>query len=188
MFGKVKQILSFIRHPPCYYYILKMKIIGSMMEMLVQNVGSSSGSSVVTHFKCRNCYWYIFIDKRIKLVSFIIAHLHITFDVSFHIVKMFFELHLTFIADSLKNESYSPICFYMLARQTSFKFFSRIKTEKLAHTFNSSFRYIDHVLSLSNSRFGDYLYWSIQMSLNLIILKSLLLTLTLTLKSTTEDD
>jgi hypothetical protein len=29
---------------------------------------------------------------------------------------------------------------------------------KLAHTFNYSYRYIDNVLSLNNSRFGDYLH------------------------------
>ena len=29
---------------------------------------------------------------------------------------------------------------------------------KLAHTFNYSYRYIDNVLSLSNSLFGDYLH------------------------------
>jgi len=48
----------------------------------------------------------------------------------------------------------SPICFDMLIRRTSFKIFSR----KLAQTFNSSFHYIDDVLSLNNSRFGDYLH------------------------------
>ena len=32
------------------------------------------------------------------------------------------------------------------------------KNGKLAHTFNSSFRYIDDVLSLNNSRFSDYLH------------------------------
>jgi len=32
------------------------------------------------------------------------------------------------------------------------------KDRKLAHIFNSSFRYIDDVLSLNNSRFGDYLH------------------------------
>ena len=30
------------------------------------------------------------------------------------------------------------------------------KDRKSAQTFNSSFRYIDDVLSLNNSRFGDY--------------------------------
>ena len=33
----------------------------------------------------------------------------------------------------------------------------RNKDRKLAQTFNSSFRYIADVLSLNNSRFGDYL-------------------------------
>ena len=32
------------------------------------------------------------------------------------------------------------------------------KDRKLAQTFNSSFRYIDDVLSLNNCRFGDYLH------------------------------
>ena len=32
------------------------------------------------------------------------------------------------------------------------------KDRKLAQNFNSSFRYIDDVLSVSNSRFGDYLH------------------------------
>jgi hypothetical protein len=32
------------------------------------------------------------------------------------------------------------------------------KDRKLAKTFNSGFRYIDDVLSLNNSRFGDYLH------------------------------
>jgi hypothetical protein len=45
-------------------------------------------------------------------------------------------------------------------RQTSFKGFSRIKIEnrKLAQTFKSSIFYIADVLSLNNSRFGDYLH------------------------------
>jgi len=32
------------------------------------------------------------------------------------------------------------------------------KERKLVHTFNSSFRYIDNVMSLNNYRFGDYLH------------------------------
>ena len=32
------------------------------------------------------------------------------------------------------------------------------KDRKLSQTFNSSFRYIDDVLWLNNSQFGDYLY------------------------------
>ena len=32
------------------------------------------------------------------------------------------------------------------------------KERKLDQTFNSNFRYIDDVLSLNNSRFGDYLH------------------------------
>ncbi len=36
--------------------------------------------------------------------------------------------------------------------------FLKHKDRKLAQNFNSSFRYIDDVLSVSNSRFGDYLH------------------------------
>jgi hypothetical protein len=39
------------------------------------------------------------------------------------------------------------------------------KDKKLAHTFYSSFRCIDDVLSLNNSRFGDYyLYLSTELT------------------------
>jgi hypothetical protein len=61
----------------------------------------------------------------------------------------------------------------------------------LAQTFNSIFRYIDDVLSLSNSRFCDYLHriYAINLRLRiLLILKSLLLTLTFILTSTKEED
>jgi hypothetical protein len=34
----------------------------------------------------------------------------------------------------------------------------KYKDRELAQTFNSSFRYIDNVLSLNNARFGDYLH------------------------------
>jgi len=67
----------------------------------------------------------------------------------------------------------------------------KYKDRKLAQTFNSSFRYIDDVLPLNNSRFGDYLHRIYPMSLKLrilLILKSMLLTLNLTLKSTMEED
>ena len=33
-----------------------------------------------------------------------------------------------------------------------------LKQKQLAHSFNFSFRYIDDVLSLNNSRFGDFLH------------------------------
>jgi hypothetical protein len=36
--------------------------------------------------------------------------------------------------------------------------FLKNKDRKLAHTFNSIFRYTDDVLSLNNSQFGDYLH------------------------------
>ena len=65
------------------------------------------------------------------------------------------------------------------------------KDRKLVQTFNSSFRYIDDVLSLNYSRLVITYIVSIQMSLKLRILqtlKILLLTFTFTLKSTTEKD
>jgi hypothetical protein len=45
----------------------------------------------------------------------------------------------------------------MLIKHTSFKGFSRIKVNNIAQAFHSNFRYIDDVLSLNNSWFGDYL-------------------------------
>jgi hypothetical protein len=41
-------------------------------------------------------------------------------------------------------------------RQTSYKGFSRKNEKKLARSFNFTFRYIDDVLSLNNSRLGDF--------------------------------
>ena len=41
-------------------------------------------------------------------------------------------------------------------RQTSYRGFSRKNEKKLARSFNFTFRYIDDVLSLNNSRFGDF--------------------------------
>jgi hypothetical protein len=60
------------------------------------------------------------------------------------------------------------------------------KDRKLAHIFNSTLLYKDDVLSLSNSRFGDYLHYIYAMSLELMmlrILNALLLIFTFTLKS-----
>ena len=62
--------------------------------------------------------------------------------------------------------------------------FLKNKDRTLAQAFNSIFCYIDDVLSLSNSRFGDHLHRIYAMSLKLrilLILKSLFLTLTFTL-------
>jgi len=59
------------------------------------------------------------------------------------------------------------------------------KDRILVQTFNSSFRYIEDVLSLNNSRFGDYIHHIYPSEL---ILKSLLPTLIFTLKSTMEED
>jgi hypothetical protein len=41
-------------------------------------------------------------------------------------------------------------------RQTSCRGLSRKNEKKLARSFNFKFRYIDDVLSLNNSRFGDF--------------------------------
>jgi hypothetical protein len=41
-------------------------------------------------------------------------------------------------------------------RQTSYRAFWRKTKKKLARSFNFTFRYIDDVLSLNNSRFGDF--------------------------------
>jgi hypothetical protein len=70
-------------------------------------------------------------------------------------------------------------------RQTSSKGQGN-KDKKLAQTFKSSFRFIDDVLSLNNSRFCDYPN-ELEKRI-LLTLKSLLLTLTITLKSTKEED
>jgi hypothetical protein len=75
-------------------------------------------------------------------------------------------------------------------RQTSSKGQGN-KDRKLAQTFKSSFRFIDDVLALNNSRFCDYLHRIYPNELEkriLLTLKSLLLTLTITLKSTKEED
>ena len=61
------------------------------------------------------------------------------------------------------------------------------KEKKLTRNFNSSFHYIDDVLSLNNSRFGYYLYCIYPKLKILLILKCLLLTITFTLKSTREE-
>ena len=63
------------------------------------------------------------------------------------------------------------------------------KDRKLAQTFISSFRYIDEVVSLNNSRFGDYLHriYPNELEVN-DTTETLLLTLTFALKSTTGGD
>ena len=64
------------------------------------------------------------------------------------------------------------------------------KGRKLAQTFNSSFCYIDDVLSRNNFLFGDFLHLSYPNKLMMIlpIIKILLPILTFTLKSTVEED
>ena len=51
---------------------------------------------------------------------------------------------------------FSPTCYFIRMRQTSYRGFSRKNEKKLARSFNFTFRYIDDVLSLNNSRFGDF--------------------------------
>ena len=69
----------------------------------------------------------------------------------------------------------------------------RNKDNKLAHTCNSSFRYKDDVLSRHRAILESVIHYiaSIQISLNskiLLQLKSLLLTLSFSLPTTTEED
>ena len=74
---------------------------------------------------------------------------------------------------------------FLHAYEADFLQWLKIKDRKVAQTFYSSFRYLDNDGLFSN------LWLSIQMSLKIRILlklKSLLLTLTFTLQSTTEDD
>jgi hypothetical protein len=49
---------------------------------------------------------------------------------------------------------YPPICFYIFIRLISLK----NKDRKITPNLNCSFRYINDVLSLNNSSFGDYLH------------------------------
>jgi hypothetical protein len=58
---------------------------------------------------------------------------------------VFYKIRCLFLAQG--------IC---IMRQTSYKGFSRKNEKKLARSFNFTFRYIDDVLSLNNSRLGDF--------------------------------
>ena len=49
-----------------------------------------------------------------------------------------------------------PTCSIIRVMQTSFRGFSRKSKKKLPRSFNFTFCYIDYVLSLYNSRFGDF--------------------------------
>ena len=51
---------------------------------------------------------------------------------------------------------FSPTCSFIRMRQTSYRGFSRINEKKLARSFKFMFHYINDVLSLNNSRFGDF--------------------------------
>jgi hypothetical protein len=53
---------------------------------------------------------------------------------------------------------FSPTCSFIRTRQISYRGFSRKNEKKLAQSFNFTFRYIDGVLSLNNSRFGDFVH------------------------------
>ena len=50
---------------------------------------------------------------------------------------------------------FSSTCSFIRMRQISYRGFSRKMEKKLARAFNFTFRSIDDVLSLYNSRFGD---------------------------------
>ena len=51
---------------------------------------------------------------------------------------------------------FSPTCSVIRMRQTSYRSFSSKNENKLTQSINFTFRYIDDVLSLNNSRFGDF--------------------------------
>jgi len=51
---------------------------------------------------------------------------------------------------------FSPICSFIHTKQTSYRGFSTKNEKKLSRSFNLTFRYIDDVLSLNNSRFGNF--------------------------------
>ena len=53
---------------------------------------------------------------------------------------------------------YLTICFYKAYEANVLQGFLKNKDRKLAHTFNSIFRYTDNVLSLNNSQLGDNLH------------------------------
>ena len=78
---------------------------------------------------------------------------------------------------------------FLQAYEPDFHDFSRLKDRKLTHIFNSSFRYIYDVLSLNNSRFGDYLHLIYPNELEVKdTTDTLLVNLTFTLKSKTDED
>jgi len=51
---------------------------------------------------------------------------------------------------------FSLTCSFIRMRQTSYRGFSRKTKKELARSFNFTLRYIDDILSLNNSRFGDF--------------------------------
>jgi hypothetical protein len=51
---------------------------------------------------------------------------------------------------------FPPTCSFIRMRQTSYMGLFKKNEKKLARSFNFTFRYIDDVLSLNNSRFGDF--------------------------------
>ena len=50
---------------------------------------------------------------------------------------------------------FSPTCFFIRTRQASYRGFSRKNERILARSVNFTFRYIDDILSLDNSKLGD---------------------------------
>ena len=68
-------------------------------------------------------------------------------DVSFNIQSAYLWVQTVLL--------FSPTCSFIRMRETSYWDFSR-KTKRLARSFNFTFRYIDDVLSLNNSRLGDF--------------------------------
>jgi hypothetical protein len=98
--------------------------------------------------------------------------------------KIFFQVWWTNVSTDDWYSKVHKLCSTIrLAYDADFlQMLPRNKDRKITQTFNSSISYID-VLSLNNSRFGDYLHL-----INGNRLRNLLLTLTVTLKSTTEEN
>ena len=54
---------------------------------------------------------------------------------------------------------FSPTCSFIRTNQTSYRGFYRKNEKKLARSLNSTFRYINDILSINNSKLCDF-YWS----------------------------
>ena len=88
---------------------------------------------------------------------------------------------------SNEHEIYSTDLFLHVYEADFLQVFLNNKARNITQIFNFSFRYIDDVLSLTNSRFGDYIYL---MNPNELEVNDTTdsLTLTFNLTSTTRDD